>query len=398
MKKKRIFILVVLSALVLSFAMMSLGMAKIDSAQAITDASIKTSVVKSFYLVEYDTGTVLSAYNENERRPIASMVKIMTLLLTFDAVDQNVLQFDQKLTISEFASSMGGSQMFLDAHSEYTVSDLIKGVTVCSANDAAVALGEAISGSIESFVDRMNARASELGMKDTLFCNTTGLPGGEQYSTAKDVSIMMRTLLKHKEYYKYSKIWIEDYKHADGRITQMVNTNKLIRYYNGCDAGKTGFTNDAMFCLSASAERKDMRVVATVLGGSDSKTRFKAASELFNYAFANYEEKVLIRKGEPIANNIEIAKAKDSDIEVYCDKDLKIFSKKKGTPDYSVRCVYDESVKAPLAANSSIGRIEVVGNNGQVIDSANIRVRNEVMKENYLDLIRKVLRNWFLKK
>ena len=351
-------------------------------------------LVKSYYLVEYDSGIILAKYNENEKRQIASMVKIMTLLLTFEAIENGKLDYNQTITVSETASRMGGSQMFLDAHKEYPIKDLIKGVTVCSANDAAVALGETISGDIDSFVADMNSYAKELGMENTLFANTTGLPGGEQYSTAKDVSIMTRELLKHKEYYNFSTIWMEEYKHPDGRITEMVNTNKLIRFYPGCDSGKTGFTNDAMFCLSASAKRKDMRIVATVLGGKDSKSRFKKISELFNYAFANYQQKKVLKAGECIQNKLEIKKSKEDKIEIYCENDLKIFSKKNEKIVPIINYSLKENLKAPLKANTIIGKIEIVDEKGNVVSTSKLLLKNDVKKENYLDVIRKVLKNW----
>jgi D-alanyl-D-alanine carboxypeptidase (penicillin-binding protein 5/6) len=354
--------------------------------------------VKSYYLIDDDTGTVLAKYNEDEKRPIASMVKIMTLCLTFKAIEEGRLDINQKLVISQTASGMGGSQMFLDANKEYPVKDLIKGVVVCSANDAAVALGEAISGSIEAFVAEMNSYAKELGMNNTLFCNTTGLPGGEQYSTARDVTIMTRKLLGYKEYYDYSKIWIENYVHPDGRKTEMVNTNKLVRFYQGCDAGKTGFTNDAMFCLSASAARKDMRVIATVLGGADSKTRFKKVSELFNYAFANYEQKVVFKAGESIINNLKISKSKEQEIDVYSKDDLKIFSQKGSKVTPNIKIMINDGLKAPLKADTVIGRAEVYDAEGNLRSCADLCLRHDVNKQNIFDAMRLVLKNWSFKK
>lgn len=353
--------------------------------------------VKSYYLVEYETGNVLDKYNENEKRPIASMVKIMTLCLTFDAIEKGNLNMEQKLVISENASGMGGSQMFLDANKEYLVKDLIKGVVVCSANDAAVALGEAISGSVDGFVNDMNAYAKELNMNNTKFANTTGLPGGEQYSTAKDVSIMTRKLLSNKDYYQFSKIWMEDFVHPDGRKTEMVNTNKLIRFYQGCDSGKTGFTNDAMFCLSASAMRKDMRVIATVLGGANSKARFKKVSDLFNYAFANYEQKVIFKAGESIPNKLNIPKSKQPNIDIYSENDIKVFSDKKTKVSPNVKIVLNKDLKAPLKADTKIGTISVYNEKGDLLCQSNLCIKNDIKKQNIFDAMRDVLRNWSLK-
>lgn len=353
--------------------------------------------VKSYYLVEYETGNVLSKYNEDEKRPIASMVKIMTLVLTFDAIERGALNMEQKLVISENASGMGGSQMFLDANKEYFVKDLIKGVVVCSANDAAVALAEAISGSVEGFVNDMNEYAKTLGMNNTKFANTTGLPGGEQYSTAKDVTLMTRKLLSNKEYYKFSTIWMEDFVHPDGRKTEMVNTNKLVRFYQGCDSGKTGFTNDAMFCLSASAMRKDMRVIATVLGGTNSKARFKKVSDLFNYAFANYEQKVIFKAGESIPNKLNIPKSKYDSVDIYSENDIKVFSDKKTKVTPNVKITLEKGLKAPLKADTKIGKVTVYNENGDLLCESNLCLKNDVKRQNLIDAMRTVLRNWLLK-
>ena len=195
----------------------------------------------SAYLTDFNSGRVLFAKNENERHEIASMVKIMTANLAFEAVERGELSLDEDITVSETASSMGGSQMFLDANTAYKATDLIKGIIIASANDASVAIAERLCGSHEAFVALMNERAAQLGMNDTKFCCATGLPdSGEQYSTARDVNIMTRQLMSHAKYYDYAGIWMEDYTHPSGRVTQLVNTNKLIRGYRGCIGGKIG--------------------------------------------------------------------------------------------------------------------------------------------------------------
>jgi D-alanyl-D-alanine carboxypeptidase (penicillin-binding protein 5/6) len=353
---------------------------------------------RACYVVDYDTNTLIMEKDSDKQYPIASMVKIMTLLLTYNAIDEGKFTYDTQITISDYACSMGGSQMFLEGGDSYTVSDLIKGVTVCSANDAAVALGETISGDIDTFIAKMNSYAKEIGMENTVFCNATGLPdSGEQYSTAKDVSIMTRKLLTHDKYYEYSKIWMEDYTHPDGRITQIVNTNKLIRFYKYCDAGKTGFTNEAMFCLSASAKIGDMRVIATVLGSPDSKTRFREITNMFNYCFANYETKVLLRGGEAINCELTVDKAKDTPIELYCDRDLKFFTKKGANSDYTVQIEIKDDLVAPIQASTDLGTIRVLNSEDIVVCEGIIYSKNDIEKRSYLDVIEKVLNNWFMK-
>lgn len=196
------------------------------------------TVGKSAYLVDYATGTVLYSRKENERLPIASMVKIMTSLLTLEAADRGDISLDDEVEVSQNAASMGGSQVFLDAGSKHKASELLKTVIVASANDSCVALAEHVCGSVENFVARMNARAKELGMNDTSFKNCTGLPAAESFSSAKDVSIMFSQLIKHDKFFEYAKVWLEDYKHPDGRATTITNTNKLVRFYQSCDGGK----------------------------------------------------------------------------------------------------------------------------------------------------------------
>ena len=348
---------------------------------------------KSYYLTDYDTGTVLSSYNENERRPIASMVKIMTLLLGYEAVDDGRISLDQEVTISENASSMGGSQMFLESGDVYKVSDLLKGITVVSANDASVQMAEVIDGSVEKFVSRMNAKASALGMKDTVFVNCTGLPADGQYSTARDVSIMMKELLKHKEYFNYSKTYIEDYTHPDGRVTQFVNTNKLVRFYSDCDGGKTGFTNDAKFCLSATAKRGDLRVIATVLGGDDSKTRFNTVTKLFNYAFSQYEKEIFVTK-TPIENNIVVENGKSERIAIEPSGELSMLIKKSERKNYVVKVELADKISAPIAVGDVIGKIYVENEKGERVLETDLISLDKIEKETYFDILKRVIEAW----
>ncbi len=347
---------------------------------------------KAAYCVDYNTGTVIYQENSTEKRQIASMVKIMVALLTLEQIEGGKMTMDDQIKISDTAASMGGSQLFLEENLVYLVRDLLKGVIVCSANDAAVALGETISGSVEGFVFRMNERAKELGASDTNFVNCTGLPAPGQYSTARDVSLMTRELLKHKIYYEFAGIWMEDYTHPDGRVTQIVNTNKLIRFYDGCDAGKTGFTNEAMFCLSASAKRNGMRIIATVLGEPDSKTRFADVKKLFNYAFANYENKVLLSERDNIADNIEVKRGK-CDLTARVERDITAFQLKGDKGTYSVQYVFYENLKAPIGKGQKVGVAYLV-KDGIVVSETNIISAYEIKKMNYGDGIRKIILNW----
>ena len=310
---------------------------------------------KAAYLCDYVTGTEVYALNETARLPIASMCKIMTLLLSFEAIGEGSLTYDEEITASERASSMGGSQVFLDTGLSYRAEDLMKSVAVCSANDSCVALSERIAGSEEAFVDKMNARARELGAENTLFANCTGLPKDPQYSCAKDVAIMTRALLKYDKYYEFCKVRVENFCHPDGREIQMTNTNKLIRAYEGCDGGKTGFTNEAGFCLSATAKRGDMRLISVVIGAETSKKRFKGASDLMNYCFERYENKVVLAAGEATEHAVPVRGSRVKEVNAVPEENLCVFRKKGAADDFTVQYDLKKELKAPVTAGAELG-------------------------------------------
>lgn len=382
--------------LLLSLAVVSLVFAAITvglNKGTLTVSAEKAEQVKapSAYLIDFETGSVLYEKNKHDKRPIASMVKIMTAAIAFDAIDEGRIGMDEEIQISANAAGMGGSQLFLDAGANYKVKDLMKGILVVSANDASVAIAEALCGSEEEFVALMNRKAKEYGMNNTQFSNATGLPKEGQYSTAEDVSIMTRKLLSHKIYYDFAGIWIEDFTHPSGRITQLVNTNKLIRFYEGCDSGKTGFTNDAMFCLSASAKRNGLRVVATVLGGETSKQRFADVSSLFNYAFATYESKVIFEKDKLIENTVRVEKGKTNEIELTVLENVNIL-KKKTEKDGEYVINLPQSVQAPIKKGDIVGEIVVKTEHGT--SKYSIVCARDVEKAGFFDSINKIAKQW----
>lgn len=312
----------------------------------------------SAYLSDFATGAELYSYNADSKHEIASMVKIMTADLVFEAIEDGRLSVDDEVVVSDFASSMGGSQMFLDAGEKYKVDDLLKGVIVASANDAAVALAETVSGSVEGFVAAMNEKAEYLGMTNTKFANATGLPSeSEQYSTARDVNVMTRELMKHDKYYDYSTIWTEQFVHPSGRETTLTNTNKMIRQYRGCLGGKTGFTDSAKFCISACAERNGIKTVSTVIGAQDSKTRFAEAGKLFNYAFANFRNQVVCRKGEKIEDSVAVEKSRVKTMTPVAAEDASVLIKQG--EDVKIEYELPEKLKAPVKKGDVVGRIKI---------------------------------------
>ena len=284
---------------------------------------------KSAYLMDYKTKTVIYEKNSLEHLPIASMCKVMTLLICFEEIDNGNISYDEKIIISENSASMGGSQVFLEKDGEYLVGELIKSIVVASANDACVAMAERISSNQANFVERMNQKATELGMENTVFVNCTGLPQAGQYSCAKDVSTMFSKLLEHEDYYKFSKIWTDIVVHPNDRKTEISNTNKLIRFYKGCDSGKTGYTNEAGHCLTASAMRNGMRLVGVVISASSSKERFHDVSSMFNFGFDNFCNKLIIDKEKPLNLTINVKGGKKDELSISPQSSMYIFCKKK---------------------------------------------------------------------
>ncbi|MGN0771793.1 MAG: D-alanyl-D-alanine carboxypeptidase family protein [Christensenellales bacterium] len=359
--------------------------------EAVIDESIDA---KSFskYMTDFDSGLELYSYNADEKHEIASMVKIMTALLVLEEIDKGNLALDEQITISENSSAMGGSQMFLETGDNYSVSDLLKGIIVVSANDASVALAERISGSHEGFVNAMNQRAKELGMNNTLFCSATGLPSDkEQYSTARDVNVMTRELMKHDKYYDYASIYLENYTHPDGRITQLVNTNKLIRHYKGCIGGKTGYTSKAGFCLSACANRNGLKVVATVIGCPDSKTRFNQVSKLFDYGFASFKRETVYSSNVPLENKLAVKASPVKEIDVVPAQDVTVLC--KGAEKLSfVEVELPEFVKAPIKKGDVVGKVII--KTQDEVNQIDLLAAQDADKSSLFDYIKDLASRW----
>ena len=348
---------------------------------------------KACYLVDTATGTEMYSKDCDKRLPIASMVKIMTSLIAFEAVERGELSLDEMITVSEESASMGGSQVFLDAGKSYKASELLKSIVVASANDSCVAIAERLSGSVDGFVKDMNKKARELGMVNTNFVNCTGLPAPENYSSARDVSIMFRELIKHPVYFDFAGVWLEDFLHPDGRTTSMTNTNKLVKFYEGCDGGKTGFTSEAKFCLSATAQRNGLRVVAVVIGADSSKERFGAVSNLFGYAFSNYSAKVIHSKDDIIDNSIRVVGGKEKKITIGLKDDLTALVKRGDDGEYQVHYQVPEKVKAPVKVGDSVGKA-ILTRNGEVVGEYDVVSKVDIEKGNFFDLLKGICSNW----
>ncbi len=347
---------------------------------------------KACLLVDYNTDTVLFENNQNARFPIASMVKLMTILLTYEEIEAGNLTLDTMITTSENASGMGGSQVFIDPYVEYKTEDLLRSVIMASANDASVALAEQISGSEEVFVSKMNKRAKELGMNNTVYVNCTGLPAPEQYSCASDCAKILKKIISFEHYHTISTTWMDTLTHPSGRTTELVNTNKLVRYYKGCDSGKTGSTNEAGYCLTASAIRGDFRLIAVVIGAKTSQDRFSGVSNLFNYGFANFENKMLIDSELPILKGVQVIKSKTNIVDLYAKESYFGLCKKGDNSGYSIEYNINE-IKAPLKSNSVVGFLTIT-KNGQVIKNIELITKQDLEVISYFDGIKKIANEW----
>ena len=347
---------------------------------------------KSAYLMDFETQTEVYSKEPNKRLPIASMCKIMTLILTFDAIREGHLTLEEEIQVSEKAASMGGSQVFLETNAKYKTSELIKSIIVCSANDSCVAIAERISGAENVFVERMNERAKELEATDTLFANCTGMPKEPQYSCAKDVALMLKELLTNETYYEYGKVWMDKFSHPEGRYTEITNTNKLIRFYDGCDGGKTGFTNEAGFCLAATAKRNDMRVISVVIGEENSNTRFQDVKTMFDYAFANYRMTPIIKKDIPLERKAKVDGGKVDEIEICAKESAFVFERK--TEKNEITLEYRlKNVKAPIKKGDSVGEV-LVFKNGIETDKVTLIANEDVKKANFFDRMEEIGKNW----
>ena len=347
---------------------------------------------KSAFLMEVASGETLFAKDETKHLPVASMVKMMTILIALEEYDLGNVTLDTPITTTENASSMGGSQVFLDPYVDYTFEDLLKSVIMASANDASVALAEYFNGNENAFTYRMNRRAKELGMTDTHYSNCTGLPSAEQYSSARDSAILLKEILKHELYHNYSTIWMDELVHPSGRTTELVNTNRLIRYFEGCDGGKTGSTNEAGCCLCASAKRDDMRLISVVVGAPNSKTRFNESANLLNYGFTNFVSEKLV-DSSVVIKNLPVFKGKVESVDVFANEDFARVVKKGSQSGYEVCIETDERVKAPTKAGDVVGNA-VVTKNGEVIKTIPIVVKEDIKHMSLFETAKEIAGKW----
>lgn len=347
---------------------------------------------KSAILMDYDTGTIIYEKDAHKKLPPASITKIMTMLLIMEALDQGKIKLSDRVRTSEHAASMGGSQIFLEVGEEMTVEEMLKGIAIASANDASVAMAEHIAGTEEAFVKRMNEKAKELGLENTHFVNCNGLPAENHYTTAYDIAIMSRELLKYDLITKYTGIY-QDYLRKDtDNPFWLVNTNRLVRFYEGVDGLKTGYTSEAKFCLATTAKRNNMRTIAVVMGEPSSKVRNQEVSRMLDYAFNHYETHPLYKKGEVI-QTIPVDKGKEQQVNLVTAQQLSILTKKGENVDqFDKQIKIKDMVPAPVARGDVFGEI-VITAEGNVLSKVDLIAENNVEKAGLWDLMKRTTRN-----
>ena len=344
---------------------------------------------KAAFLIEANSGKVLFTKDENKRLPIASMVKITTLAVIYDALEAGQIKMGDMVMVSREASGMGGSQAFLDFDSEYSVSDLIKSIVIASANDSCVALAELIAGSEADFVVKMNELAEKLGMTNTNYVNCTGLPAAESYSCAADVAKVYRYIMKSPFYGEFNKVWMYDLTHPSGRVTGLTNTNRHARFYSGCEGGKTGFTSEAGHCITVTATRGSLKPVAVIIGADNSQTRFAESGNLMSYVFDCYENKLVVSAAKPLGT-VKVRGAECESMEVFAKQNFYDLSKKgeKGKPEVNVD--FAGSVRAPFTANDALGKV-VVTDDGKVVAEIDVVAAADVPAITYWGAVKKVV-------
>lgn len=314
----------------------------------------------SAILMEAEGGTVIFEKNADEHRPAASITKLMTLLIVLEKLDAGEITPEDEITVSTAAAAQPGSQAFLDAGSKYQLKDLLKSAIIASANDSAAALAEYVAGTEESFVTLMNAKAAEMGLENTQYANCTGLPADGQYTCARDVAVISRAVTGHPTYFTYSSTWLDTLTHPSGRVTDLTNTNRLVRFYADCDGLKTGSTSEAKYCLSATAERNGMRLIAVVLGVPNSQTRFDEARAMMDYGFSAYQRAQVARAGDLTGVTVPVKLGARDQVEAALGQGLSLLLRPGEQKQLTFETVLPESVTAPVKAGDPLGTVRLM--------------------------------------
>ena len=352
--------------------------------------------VKAAVLIDSATGKVIYAQNADKKLPPASVTKVMTMLLAMEAVDSGKITLEDEVTISDNAASMGGSQMYMEPGETHTVAQLLEGVAMVSANDGCVALAEYIAGSTDIFVEKMNKKAQELGMKNTNFVNTNGLPVKEHYTSAYDIALMSKELIKHKEIRKWCTKWQDTIKVGlPGKETEfgLTNTNKMIKTYNGANGIKTGFTQEAGYCLSASATRGNTTLIAVVLGAKTSKERNAQVAKLLDYGFSAYETAQIFPEGETV-KKVSVERGEPEQLKAVTGEAAAAFIKKGDKEKVTHKIVIDKDISLPLKKGDAVGRVDIYYD-GQKTGSVSLVSDRDVDKAGFITYYLRSIRSLF---
>lgn len=363
----------------------------IPSAKA-EDTSLAQNA-KSAIIIEASTGEVIFEKNSDEKLEPASMTKMMSMLLIMEAIEQGNISWNQKITVSENASSMGGSQILLETGEQMTVKDLFKGVSIASGNDAVVALAEAIAGTEDEFVKMMNAKAQKLKLKNTYFKTPHGLDTEGHYSSARDMSTIARELVKHEKVLTFTSVYEDYLREGTDKKIWLVNTNKLVRFYDGVDGLKTGYTEDAGYCITATAKKNNMRIIAVVMGEPDSKTRNAEISSMLDYSFAQYKTENLLKNTKTIGK-YEIDKGKDKYATIVPKEEATVLKKKTEKSKNTTYEVNLKELKAPIKKGDVVGNLKIKESK-KVIRTVDLTVSKDIKKASILELYLRNLKDIF---
>lgn len=345
---------------------------------------------KSAVLMDYATGKVLYERSGHVQLPMASITKIMTMLLIMEALDDGKIRLTDRVKTSDYAASMGGSQIFLEAGEAMTVNDMLKGIAVASANDACVAMAEHLCGTETAFVAQMNERARELGMDDTHFTNCNGLPAAQHHSSAHDIAIMSRALLEHQEITKWTSVYSDYLRKETPRPLWLVNTNKLVRFYEGVDGLKTGFTSEAKYCLSATAKNpRGFRVIAVVMGEPKSTIRNAEVSGMLNWSFNQFDSKILYQRGQVVAQNVHVQRGSPKTVDAVAAAVAGIVYSKGTKPQY-MQEVQLSGLRAPIRTGQRIGTL-TIRQGEQVVATVPLLAKSEIRRASLWEMIGRIL-------
>lgn len=342
----------------------------------------------SAILIDEASGKVLYEKDADAKLPMASMTKIMSMLIIMEYINNGNLKYEDKVIISKNASGMGGSQVFLQEGEEYKVEALLKCIAVSSANDAVVAMAEKISGSVDAFVNLMNEKAKELGLTNTHFANPHGLDSENHYSSARDMAKLAQELLKHKDILKFTSIYEDYLTKPDGSQVWLVNTNRLVRFYDGVDGLKTGYTTEAGYCLTATARKNALRLISVVMKSSSGDARSKDTATLLTYGFNSYKNHIIYESNKELGD-VNVKGGKKDKVKVYLKDSASILLGVTETPkEYSFN-IKVETLKAPIKKDTIVGTAEIIDNEGNIIAEKDIIIKEDIVKAGFFDYLKR---------